>query len=72
MDFVTRVPKVIGKYNSIFMVVDKLTNVTLLIPMKTTSIETLIAYLFTKEFVRLYDILARIISDCDAKFTSRS
>ena len=39
--------------------------------MKTTSTATNIAHLFVKEIVRLHGIPARIISDPDAKFTSK-
>ena len=71
MDFVTGIPKVAGGFDSIFVVVDKLTKVAHLIPVKTTSIAADIAHLFVKEIVRLHGILARIISDQDAKFTSK-
>ena len=71
MDFVTGIPKVTGGFDSIFVVVDKLTKVAHLIPMKTTSIAVNIAHLFVKEIVRLHGIPARIINDQDAKFTSK-
>ena len=71
MDFVTRPSKVNGGFDSIFVMVDKLTKVTHLIPIKTTSTATDIAHLFVKEIIRLHNILARIISDQDAKFTSK-
>ena len=54
------------------MVVDKLTKVAHLIPMKITFIAADIAHLFVKEIIRLHGIPARIISDQDAKFTSKS
>ena len=63
MGFVTKIPKVIGGFDSIFVVVDKLTKVAHLIPVKTTSTAADIAHLFVKEFVRLHDIPGRIISD---------
>ena len=71
MDFVTRIPKVARGFDSIFMVVDKLTKVVHLIPVKTTSTGADIAHLFVKEIVRLHGIPARIINDQDAKFTSK-
>ena len=70
MDFVTRFPKVTRGFDSISVVVDKLTKVAHLILVKTTSIAADIAHLFVKEIVRLHGILARIINDQDAKFTS--
>ena len=63
MDFVTGIPKVTGGFDSIFVVVDKLTKVAHLIPVKTTSTAADIAHLFVKEVVRLHGIPARIISD---------
>ena len=51
--------------------VDKLTKVAHLIPIKTTSTAADIAHIFVKEIVRLHGIRARIISDQDAKLTSK-
>ena len=71
MDFVTGTAKVTRGFDSIFVIVDKLTKVAHLIPMKTTSIAVDMAHLFVKEIVKLHGIPARIISDQDAKFTSK-
>ena len=71
MDFITILPKVAQKFDSIFVVVDWLTKVAHLIPIKTTTSTSDIAQLFVKEIVRLHGIRARIISDRDAKFTSK-
>ena len=70
MDFVTGLPKVSGGFDSIFVVVDKLTKVAHFIPIRTSATATDVAQLFVKEIVRLHGIPARIISDRDAKFTS--
>ncbi|MCO5609185.1 hypothetical protein L7F22_063408 [Adiantum nelumboides] len=72
MDFVIGLPKTTGNYDSIFVIVDKLTKVAHLIPVKQTATATVdIAQVFVKEIVRLHGIPARIISDRDAKFTSK-
>ena len=72
MGFITGIPKVSGNFDSIFVVVDKLTKVAHLIPTRTTATASDIAQLFVKEIVRLHGILACIISDDrDAKFTSK-
>ncbi|MCO5566565.1 hypothetical protein L7F22_020242 [Adiantum nelumboides] len=71
MDFFTGLPKTTGKYDSIFVIVDKLTKVAHLIPVKQTATAADIAQVFVKEIVRLHGIPARIISDRDAKFTSK-
>ena len=70
MDFVTGLPKVSGGFDSIFVVVDKLTKVAHFIPIRTSATTADIVQLFVKEIVQLHGILARIISDRDAKFTS--
>ncbi len=70
MDFITGLPKVAGNFDSIFVVVDKLTKVAHLIPTRTTASTTDIAQLFVREIVRLHGVPARIISDRDVKFTS--
>ena len=71
IDFITALPKVTGNFDSIFVVTDKLTKVIHLIPTKTTASASDIAQIFVKEIVRLHGIPARIISDRDAKFTSK-
>ena len=71
MDFITTLPKVIGNFDSIFAVVDWLTKVAHLIPTRTIASVSNIAQLFVKEIVRLHGVPARIISDKDAKFTSK-
>ena len=70
MDFITGLSKVAGNFDSIFVVVDKLTKVAHLIPTRTTASATDIAQLFVREIVRLHGVPARIISDRDVKFTS--
>ena len=69
--FLIGILKVIGGFDSIFVVVDKLTKMAHLIPVKTTSTAANISHLFVKEIIRLHGIPTRIISDQDAKFTSK-
>ena len=71
MDFITALPKVTRNFDSIFVVVDQLTKVAHLIPIRTTTSALDIAQLFVKEIVRLHGVPARIVSDRDAKFTSK-
>ena len=71
MDFVTGLPAVSGGYDSIFVVIDKLTKVAHLLPVKKTFSAIDIARVFIKEIVRLHGFPRRIISDRDAKFTSK-
>ena len=52
MDFISGIPKVAGNFDSIFVVVDKLTKVSHLIPTTQTIASALdIAQLFLKEIV---------------------
>lgn len=71
MDFVTGLPTVQGGYDSIMVVVDMLTKVSHLLPVKTTYTATDISRIFVKEIFRLHGLPKRIISDRDAKFTSK-
>ena len=71
MDFITALPKVVGNFDSIFVVVDRLTKVAHLIPTRMTTIAFDIANLFVKEIVRLHGVPTQIISDRDVKFMSK-
>ena len=70
MDFITKLPKMILKNDSIMVVVDKLTKEAHFIPIKTTHKATNIADIYMKEVARLYGILKAIVLDIDSKFTS--
>ena len=71
MDFITILPKGIGNFDSIFVVVNQLTKVAHLIPTWMTAWASHIAQIFVKEIVRLHSVPARFISDRDTKFTSK-
>ena len=71
MDFITALPKVGGNFDSIFVLVDWLAKVAHLIPTQTTTLASNIPHLFFKEIVRIHGVPVRIISDKDAKFTSK-
>ncbi|MCO5605435.1 hypothetical protein L7F22_059637 [Adiantum nelumboides] len=70
MDFVTGLPTVAG-YVSVYVVVDMLTKVAHLMPVKTTYTASDISRVFIKEIFRLHGLPKRIVSDRDAKFTSK-
>ena len=71
MDFVTGLPSTQGGYDSIMVVVDLLSKVSHLISVKTSYTASDIARLFVKEIYRIHGLPKRIISDRDAKFTSK-
>ncbi|MCO5575331.1 hypothetical protein L7F22_029131 [Adiantum nelumboides] len=68
MNFVTGLPSV-ADYDSVYVVLDMLTKVAHLIPVKTTYTASDIIRIFIKEIFRLHGLPKRIVSDRDAKFT---
>ena len=71
MDFITGLPTVQGDYDSIMVIVDLLTKVTHLFPVKTSYTVADVAKLFIKEIFRIHGLPRSIISDHDTKFTSK-
>nr|GEX77868.1 putative reverse transcriptase domain-containing protein [Tanacetum cinerariifolium] len=71
MDFIVGLPRTPSGYDSIWVIVDRLTKSAHFLPMKTTdSMEKLIR-LYLKEIVCRHGVPISIISDRDFKFTSR-
>jgi hypothetical protein len=71
MDFITVFPRKTKQHDAIMVVVDKLSKETHFTPMKSTYKAIDIANVFMKEIFRLHGMPKRIISDQDAKFTSK-
>jgi len=71
MDFITGLLRKSRQHDSIMVVVDRLKKVAHLIPLKYTYSSSAVAHVFIKEIVRLHGVLKKIVSDRDAKFTSR-
>ena len=71
MDFTTGLPRTKKKNDSIMAVVDKLSKATHFIPVNSTYRAVNIVDIFMKDIFRLHGILKIVITDCDAKFTSR-
>ena len=69
MAFITGLPKVMGSFDSIFVVIDNLTKVAHLISTHTTTTVSDVAQLFVKEIVKLHGVPSCIISNKDMKFT---
>ena len=72
MDFITGLPKSKKQNDSIFVVIDKLSNKTHFIPVKSTYKAVNIGNIFPKEIFRLLGIPKEIISDRDVKFTGKN
>ncbi|GKB45029.1 putative reverse transcriptase domain-containing protein [Tanacetum coccineum] len=71
MDFVTKLPRTAAGFDTIWVIVDRLTKSARFLPMKETDSTEKLARLYLKEVVSRYGIPVSIISDRDSHFTSR-
>nr|GFB76490.1 reverse transcriptase domain-containing protein [Tanacetum cinerariifolium] len=71
MDFIIGIPRTSSGYNSIWVIVDRLTKSAHFLPVKTTDSMEKLAQLYLKEVVCRHRVPISIISDRDNKFTSR-
>jgi hypothetical protein len=71
MDFITRFPRTSKQHDTIMVVVDKLTKFAHFIHMKTTNKATDVADIYMREVACLHGVPKTIVSDRDAKFTSK-
>ena len=70
MDFVVGLPKTMGKYDSIWVIVDRLTKSAHFIPVKVTYNAEKLAKIYFSEIVRFHGVPFSIISDRGTQFTS--
>ena len=71
MDFVVGLPVTGRKYDSVWVVVDRLTKSAHFLPVRTDYSLDKLVELDIREIVRLHGIPISIISDRDSRFTSR-
>ena len=71
MDFVVGLPRTPKGHNAIRVIVDRLTKVAHFISVSTTYTGDKLAQLYIDRIVRIHGVPSRIVSDWDAKFTSR-
>ncbi|KAL5538334.1 hypothetical protein UlMin_045864 [Ulmus minor] len=71
MDFVTGLPKTTKNHDAIWVVIDRLTKSAHFIPIRTTFSLEQLADLYVREIVRLHGVPKSIVSDRDARFTSK-
>ncbi|GJX64896.1 putative reverse transcriptase domain-containing protein [Tanacetum coccineum] len=70
MDFVTKLPKSSQGYDTIWVIVDRLTKSAIFTPMRETDSMEKLARMYIKEVVTRYGIPVSIICDRDPKFPS--
>nr|GEU86488.1 putative reverse transcriptase domain-containing protein [Tanacetum cinerariifolium] len=70
MDFITKLPKTTNGYNTIWVIVDRLTKSAHFLPMRENEPMEKLMKLYMKEVVTRHGVPVSIISDCDGRFTS--
>ena len=70
MDFIVGLPRVLKGFDSIWVIVDRLTKSAHFLPVKSTYTMDQYAQLYVQEIVRLHGVPNAIVSDRDPKFTS--
>ncbi|GKD55029.1 putative reverse transcriptase domain-containing protein, partial [Tanacetum coccineum] len=70
MDFVTKLPKTENGYDTIWVIVDRLTKSAHFLPMKENDTMEKLMKLYMKEVVIRHGVPVFIISDRDGRFTS--
>nr|GEU58144.1 putative reverse transcriptase domain-containing protein [Tanacetum cinerariifolium] len=70
MDFVTKLPKSSQGYDTIWVIVDRLTKSAIFTPIRETDPINKLARIYLKEVVRRHGIHVSIISDHDPRFAS--
>ena len=71
MDFITGLPRTRSGYDSIWVVVDRLTKVAHFIPVKTTYTSAKLAKIYMTRIVCLHGVPRSIVSDRGTQFTSK-
>ena len=70
MDFIVGLPRTQRGYNSIWVIVDRLTKVAHFLPVKTTYTGPQLAALYMERIVCLHGVPKKIVSDRGTQFTS--
>ena len=70
MDFIVRLPRTQSGYDSIWVIVDRLTKVVHFIPVKTTYTSAKLVELYMQRIVCLHGVPKKIVSDRGTQFTS--
>ena len=70
MNFIVGLPKTRNGYDSIWVIIDRLTKSSHFLPVRTTYTLDQLADLYVREIVRLHGVPVSIISDRDGRFTA--
>jgi hypothetical protein len=70
MDFIVGLPRTCTGYDSIWVVVDRVTKAAQFIPVKTTYNSAVLAELYMARIVCLHGVPKKIVSDRGTQFTS--
>ncbi|GJW74570.1 putative reverse transcriptase domain-containing protein [Tanacetum coccineum] len=70
MDFITKLPKTTNGYDTIWVIVDRLTKSAHFLPMRENDLIEKLMKLYMKEVVTQHGVSVSIISDHDGRFTS--
>jgi transposase InsO family protein len=71
MGFIVGLPRTHARYDSIWVIVDRLTKVAHFIPIKMTYFEAKLAELYMSRIVCLHGVRKKIMSDRGSQFTSK-
>ncbi|GKB52594.1 putative reverse transcriptase domain-containing protein [Tanacetum coccineum] len=70
MDFVSRLPRTLSGYDSIWVIVDRLTKLANFLPIRKTDSMEKLTQLYLKEIICRHGVPVSIISDRDSRFAS--
>jgi transposase InsO family protein len=70
MDFIVGLPRTQRGYDSIWVIVDRLTKVAYFLPVRTTYSSARLAELYMERIVSLHGVPKKIVSDRGTQFTS--
>jgi hypothetical protein len=71
IDFIVGLPRTQARYDSIWVIVDRLTKVAHFIPVKTTYSDAKLAELYMSRIMCLHGVQKEIVSDRGSQFTSK-
>ena len=71
MDFVVGLPRTLSEYDSIWVIVDRLTKSAHFLPIKMTSAAARLAKLYIERIVCLHGVPIYIVSNRGPQFTSQ-